>query len=301
MEANRSAPADPLHERDGSPAARIAGAVLVAVLFVAAGFTVLDLIGAARAPDDSADETRAAALPGEVAPVEAARVVAPPARIEGSMRPGRPLPGWLALGDDLALVAPARTMTGHVNDRLSPEPPPAILHDAPAAKARRLYGVFELGELGRRFAYALDAGASPRLYVDRNANGNLRDDGPPLENQGSGYFAAAIALPAALLFERSRGREDFEIWFWTKPEWLAQGRATHYSRTQLRGTVLVDGAPFEAWLVDGDRGDGRFFGDRDILWVDVDRDEAFDEQRDRFGRLAALEASGLREAVRTAR
>ena len=35
---------------------------------------------------------------------------------------------------------------------------------------------------------------SPVLYVNRNQNGNLADDGELLTNQGSGFFATMLRL-----------------------------------------------------------------------------------------------------------
>jgi hypothetical protein len=218
------------------------------------------------------------------------------------VQPVASLPGWLEFDDDLRLSVPQRSMTARRrNARLDTDPPRAIRRDAPGPTQGRRYGVLELGELGHSFAYALDTGAAPRMYFDRNANGDLTDDGPPLKRQGSAYFGRRISLPAALLFDQSQGERGFAIWFWTTADWLAEGHASYYTRTQLQGTIQVDGLRRDAWIVDAGEADGRFFGEDDILWVDVNQDGSFERANESFRGLASLESTGLREAIQRSR
>jgi hypothetical protein len=173
-------------------------------------------------------------------------------------------------------------------DSLSRQPAPDLV-GAPAGDDLH-YGVFTLGNReNRRFAYVLDASAEggTRLYVDLNQNGNLTDDGAPLANQGTGFFAARIAFPAWRIFREHRGQDEFNIWFFTQPEQLARGRASHYSRTQAKGSVAIGGARRLAYLVD--RGPNDADLSNDGIYVDADGNGEIDRRTEYFVSGAAVQ------------
>ncbi len=116
------------------------------------------------------------------------------------------------------------------------------------------YGHLDLGNRqDKQFHFVLDLQKDSRflMYFDKNNNNDLTDDGVPMGNRGSGKggfggFACNIIIPWTTLIERSPFPGDFDIWFFNS----SGKRISHYSRTQLRGNVLIDGTEYLAMLID---------------------------------------------------
>ena len=142
--------------------------------------------------------------------------------------------------------------------KLSRNKPRSILREPPYRGRSRLYGHVRLGTFDNNayaFAFDLVDGPNPDLYFDFNNNGDLSDDGPPVENQGSGRFAAEIRLPAREIIKELATDQEIAIWFFTNDSLWKRGYATHYTRTQLAGRVAINGKSFMAYLTDRDIND----------------------------------------------
>lgn len=182
--------------------------------------------------------------------------------------------------EPVGLVQAARSAPLGV--RLGRVPHASVLREPEYAGEEPWYGALELGRPRRTFAFALDAGEDGawRMWFDANANGDLADDGPPRANQGSGdgrpgAFAVELAVAWSVLDAEAPFRSPFRIWFFSNASgWERGRRASHYSRTQLRGRVSIDGVPYAAWLVERGGNDADFTNDG--VGVDVDRDGVLD-------------------------
>ncbi len=145
---------------------------------------------------------------------------------------------------------------------------------------QRFYGVLGLGRnREQRFGFAVDM-HGPReilgVYFDRNADGDLRNDGV-LRNQGTGRFAAVLKIPWRRIVPDCPYRRDFAFWFYTNEAGWQRGRFfSHYSRTQLKGSLLLGGKTFPAYLAEVGYNDGILINDG--IYVDVNRDGKMDRE-----------------------
>lgn len=146
------------------------------------------------------------------------------------------------------------------------------------------YGYLRLGSPARSFRFVLDhlPGGQFEMWFDANANRDLRDDQGPLVNEGDGYggpgaFATTLRIPWSILSTHAPFDGDFKIWFFSNEAgWKTGHRVSHYSRTQLRGRVLVNGQPHTAWLVDHGYNDTDLTNDG--IYVDFNRDGMSDRE-----------------------
>ena len=169
---------------------------------------------------------------------------------------------------------------------LATEPPRAWR--LPATAGRAAYGALVL-QGGRQY-HVLLAGAAGvyRLYVDRNRNGDLTDDGAPLANEGTGRFAASLRLP----LQEVTGRPlegTYDLWF--SLDERRDDRLQVYSRTQLSGEVTLGGRSYPAVVADNVVLDGDYTNDG--IAIDLDDDGRFKGPREVLAPGAALELSGV--------
>jgi hypothetical protein len=135
----------------------------------------------------------------------------------------------------------------------------------------RLYGFMRLGE-GSDSLLALILDVTPEgilFYVDRNRNLDLTDDPEPQINLGSGTFATEIEIPFQTISDKYSFPEYFKIWIFTNGSLWNKRRLSHYSRTQLKGIVELDGVPYDAWIVDTGANDGNLTND--AICLDLNR------------------------------
>lgn len=165
---------------------------------------------------------------------------------------------------------------------LAPEPPRGVR--LPARYGTAYYGALPLSA-GRPYRLMLvQEGSVRRLYVDRNRNGDLTDDGEALRNEGSGRFAASLRLPLA---EVTAGRLDGVYDLWVYLDERRDDQLHVYSRTQLAGEVDVEGRRITAVLADNVVLDGDYTNDG--IALDLDGDRRYDGPRERVGPGEALE------------
>ena len=166
---------------------------------------------------------------------------------------------------------------------LTPDRPEEITREPAYRGSRQMYGVLRLGTMANNtspFVIDLISGPHPVLYFDTNRNGDLTDDGGPLSNQGSGIFATTIRIPFATLFDQVQFPQHFILWLFTNDRLWSQGAVAHYSRTQLQGTVRINGVSYVAYLADSDGNDADFTNDG--ISVDLDGDGKIDRDTERF-------------------
>ncbi|MES9962557.1 MAG: hypothetical protein ABW116_03370 [Candidatus Sedimenticola sp. 20ELBAFRAG] len=140
------------------------------------------------------------------------------------------------------------------------------------------YGVITLG-VGQQYRFVLDTVPSGyRLYLDRNRNGDLTDDGPPVENQGKGRFAATLSLPMDRVTGVSQLQGEYQLWVFANNNSWRQNTLGYYSRTQLQGRLRLGGHLFTAYLADNLVLDGDYRNDG--ISIDLDGDGKIDRERE---------------------
>ncbi len=145
--------------------------------------------------------------------------------------------------------------------QLSRKPGKPLRHLPNLASPRQWYGVINLAH-GFEYRFVLDQGSNGyRMFIDLNRNGDLRDDGEPLLNQGNGDFAHRLALPLAKVTGISKLAGEYRLWIFTNPDGLEEGRILYYSMTQLQGELLLQGKRYTAFLADNGPVDGDYRND----------------------------------------
>ena len=154
-------------------------------------------------------------------------------------------------------------MSGY-HSRLTNEPPQDILKEPRYRGKRQKYGRLVLGTHDNKtyyFVLDLRKGPHPVLYFDKNGNRDLTDDGPPLKNRGTGIFGTTISIPIRRLIKELDSRKNFQIWFFTNKALWPKGITRHYSRTQMKGRVIVNGKPYLAYIAEREANDADFTND----------------------------------------
>ena len=157
-----------------------------------------------------------------------------------------------------------------LNHRLE-ELPLFKLREPPYRGDTQLYGAIKLGiakESLFSFVFDLVQDGPPVVWFDRNANYDLTDDGPPLENQGDGVFASEVVFLLHNVLPGFSNADTFRIWFFTNDSLWSKRFAAHYCTTVLKGTVRFAGRSFDAFVTDTGGNEADFTNDG--LYVDLD-------------------------------
>ncbi len=156
--------------------------------------------------------------------------------------------------------------------KLSDTPPKDIVREPQYEGSSRRYGRLYLGtRKNKTYYFVLDIkqGSHPVLYFDRNQNGDLTDDGPPLKNKGTGIFGTTITLPMRQLIAELDQAGEFTIWFFTNDALWPKGITRHYSTTQMKGHVTIEGTPYLGYLAERGANDADFRNDG--IFLDFNR------------------------------
>lgn len=158
--------------------------------------------------------------------------------------------------------------------------------------AQPLYGYFPLGNGDdARITFVIDELERETwvVYVDKNNNEDLTDDGPPLQNEGTGRLAATIALSVRVTSPEGRTTDiPYKLWFWINEQETNRGTrlmARYYTRCHWAGSVDLDGRIFQAIAYEYDRHNALYA--ENGLWIDLNEDGALDSD-EHFGNGDAL-------------
>lgn len=173
------------------------------------------------------------------------------------------------------------------------ETPGPLLHRLPRFDGpSQAYGVLRLNR-GQHYSLALDLQSEQALlYIDRNRNGDLRDDGPPVENQGNGYFSGRFDLSLAQVSGVRRLQGNYSLWLFLNQDGSSEWKLRHYSTTQLRGRMLLSGDSHDVWLADNRVLDADYRNDG--LYIDLDKDGKIQPRREYLPPGAELGLNGQR-------
>lgn len=169
--------------------------------------------------------------------------------------------------------------------RLTTDRPRGVTREPVYQGASRRYGFIRLGNTDNNvFFFALDLvnGPHPVLYLDRNQNGDLTDDGGPIVNQGEkgGVFSTEITLPFDRILKGARFPEDYKAWFFTNETYWQRDVMCIYSKSQLKGKVVLDGVEYLAYLADSGANDATFTSKG--IYLDVNRNGKIDGRSEFF-------------------
>lgn len=233
------------------------------------------------------------------APAPSARP-APPAEVADRLPPVelpavRPLGSLLSIDvyRDFKFVAagfPGGLGPGQTNASALDTRPQERLYPEPRYESTGvLYGFIRLGN-GRdpRISFVLDEIERPAwvLWVDKNNNQDLTDDGPPLANEGSGFMGATVNLHFEVERRGSQPvRRPYRIWFWVNENKNARPGPARYSARfyavcHYAGRVELLGESFDAVAFEERAHDGLL--EEDGIWIDLDRDGKFKRPAEHF-------------------
>ncbi len=142
--------------------------------------------------------------------------------------------------------------------------PPEITAEPDYRGAVQRYGRLRLGtgpDPDYHFVFDVTDAPHPVVYFDRNKNGDLTDDGPPLTNQGTGIFAARIDLPFNRLIRETDFEASYTLWFFVNDSAWKRGFANHYARTHLEGDLTLSGERLRAYILETGIHDADFTND----------------------------------------
>ncbi len=137
-----------------------------------------------------------------------------------------------------------------------------------------LYGYLQMGNSeDNRITFAIDGLGTPegKLYVDKNNNEDLTDDGPPYTNQGSGKFASLISLQLDIItMQGKKTNQPYQVWLWIKDGNLKKKIPYYYARCYYIGRIMMDGQQYIAVAFEKDRHDGLYR--ENGICVDLNKD-----------------------------
>ena len=155
--------------------------------------------------------------------------------------------------------------------------PSEVLRREPAFEGDVLYGYLPLGNGDdRRVTFVVTHLDDPawEIYVDRNNDEDLTDDGNPIRSQGTGRFSGAV--PVEVEVKGADGRvhlRPYQVWLWlaeSADRDPSRARARFYARCYYKGAVTLGGETFDAVAFE-ERAPNGVFADGDLC-VDANRD-----------------------------
>jgi hypothetical protein len=138
------------------------------------------------------------------------------------------------------------------------------------------YGVIRLAR-GLELVFVIDMAASGyQMYLDRNRNGDLSDDGPALNNQGKTLFATRLNLPLKAVTGVPNLEGEYLLWIYANHRSWSRDKMHFYSMTQLGGELLLKGKRYKVFLADNGPVDGDYRNDG--INIDLDNNGEIDRR-----------------------
>ncbi|OGQ51737.1 MAG: hypothetical protein A3J24_13345 [Deltaproteobacteria bacterium RIFCSPLOWO2_02_FULL_53_8] len=152
-------------------------------------------------------------------------------------------------------------------------------HEPAYASAKPLYGYFKLGNSNDSMvSFVVDNVEKPQweLYVDKNNNEDLTDDGPAIKNQGTLKMAATVTLEADVIMPDNESRKTpYQLWFFINASGPHFYATCHYAGKVRIGKDVFDATAFEEFYHDG------LFKESGIC-VDINRDGKCSHEQEIF-------------------
>jgi hypothetical protein len=162
---------------------------------------------------------------------------------------------------------------------MSPDPYEYLSREPSYKSSRVLYGYIALGNSdNNHFNFALDGVGTTdwKLYVDKNNNKDLTDDGAPYINEGTGKFAALISLEFEVInSKRQTILQPYKLWFWINENKQGQKSPYFYARCHYAGQLTIDGTSHDSIAFEEKNHDGLF--KESGLCIDMNDDKQCDK------------------------
>ena len=125
---------------------------------------------------------------------------------------------------------------------LSPEPYEILVKEPKYISDQVLYGYLILGNSeDNKISFVVDDLESEQhvLYVDKNNNEDLADDGSPYSNQGTGKLATIIFLNIDVIsLAGEKIVRPYKLWFFIN-ESSGKKRPRFYTRCHYKGQIMI--------------------------------------------------------------
>jgi hypothetical protein len=175
--------------------------------------------------------------------------------------------------------------------KLSERPSPQISKLPKFISPHQRYGKISLAG-GMEYSFALDlVSIDYQLYLDRNRNGDLSDDGSPYNNEGRNMFAGGLLFPLKDVTGVPELEGDYKIWLYTKEETWQRWKMLYFSMTQLQGELILSGKRYTAFLADNGPVDGDYRNDG--INIDLDGNGKIDRETEFFPDGAVARIDGI--------
>jgi thiol-disulfide isomerase/thioredoxin len=162
---------------------------------------------------------------------------------------------------------------------LDDHPPKSLSAEPKYHSPKVRYGYLLLGNSkDNRFTFALDDLEEKTFiaYFDRNNNGDLTDDGPPTQNQGTGEFAAIFEADVPIVLASGETvRRPYKFWLWGD-----ENGAQFYTRCHYKAQVDIGGTRMTAIAFEQYNHDVLYRDDG--IWLDLNADNRLDERTELF-------------------
>ncbi|MBI5885232.1 MAG: SPOR domain-containing protein [Deltaproteobacteria bacterium] len=174
--------------------------------------------------------------------------------------------------------------------------PLEILKREPAySSPKPLYGYMRLGNSDDPLvSFVLDKVESRQweLYLDKNNNEDMTDDGPPIENQGTLKMAATVELDVdTVLPDGKTVKAPYKLWFF-----INTSGAHFYATCHYKGKVRIKEAVYDAVAFEEFYHDGLF--KESGVCIDLNRDAKCSREQEAFKDGESLIENGKRYTFR---
>ncbi|MBI5561333.1 MAG: hypothetical protein HY894_00530 [Deltaproteobacteria bacterium] len=152
---------------------------------------------------------------------------------------------------------------------LSDAPMEALVRQPVYSSPKPLYGYLRLGNTeDTTVSFVLDEVEKPgwALYVDRNNNEDLTDDGAPVRNKGTLKMSATVALDVDIAVPGgARMTAPYQIWFFVNG-----GVPAFYATCHWAGRLRINGAVYGAVAFEETGHDGLY--KENGVCIDINKD-----------------------------
>lgn len=163
------------------------------------------------------------------------------------------------------------------------------------SSAKPLYGYLKLGNSADKVvSFVMDEVEKPNwiIYVDKNNNEDLTDDGGPMRNQGTGKMAAEVALNIDIVMpDNTAVKEPYNLWFFVN-----DSGTYFYAKCHWAGAVSVGGATYDAVAYEETSHDG-LYKDSGVC-IDLNRDQKCAKETELFKDGETITSGGKTYTVR---
>lgn len=146
-----------------------------------------------------------------------------------------------------------------------------------------LYGYLSLGNgEDPQITFVIDELERPTwvLYVDKNNNEDLTDDGPPHRNEGTLKLAANVSLDIDIVTSAGqKTKQPYKLWFWVN-ESNGEKWPRFYATCHYTGQISIDGQLYKAVAFEKFNHSGLYR--ESGLWIDLNYDNKLNEETEHF-------------------